>query len=87
MFKEKKKKTKKRTKKIKKEKKKQKRINKQKNASDFSTGQRSTPLLPTQRQVSYTIHIYVFWSAGSADQRKSLHVLVLVTNFYIANVG
>lgn len=88
MFKEKKKKTKKRTKKNqKRKKKKQKRINKQKNASDFSTGQRSTPLLPTQRQVSYTIHIYVFWSAGSADQRKSLHVLVLVTNFYIANVG
>ena len=39
------------------------------------------------KKVSYTIHIYTFWLASPADQRKSLHVLVLVTNFYIVNVG
>lgn len=39
------------------------------------------------KKVSYTIHIYTFWLARPADQRKSLHVLVLVTNFYIVNVG
>lgn len=39
------------------------------------------------KKVSYTIHIYTFWLANIADQRKSLHVLVLVTNFYIVNVG
>lgn len=75
--------------KLKKEQKKKAETNKQtkKNASDFSTRQRSTPLLPTQLQGFLTIHIYVFWLADRADQRKSLHVLVLVTNFYIANVG
>lgn len=53
----------------------------------FLPDSEAPPGFPLQRQVSYTIHIYVFWSASSADQRKSLHVLVLVTNFYIANVG
>lgn len=39
------------------------------------------------QKISYTIHIYMFWLASPADQRKSLHVLVLATNFYIVNVG
>lgn len=84
-----KKKRQKKNKNSKKSKKKKAETNKQtkKNASDFSTRQRSTPLLPTQLQGFLTIHIYVFWLADRADQRKSLHVLVLVTNFYIANVG
>lgn len=60
-----------------------------KSASDFSTRQRSTPLLPMQLQEGflYYTYIYTFWLARPADQRKSLHVLVLVTNFYIVNVG
>lgn len=78
-------------KKDKKRSKKNKKIKKQKqtkkNASDFSTRQRSTPCFPCNVKVSYAIHIYVFWLAGPAGRRKSLHVLVLVTNFYIANVG
>lgn len=61
-----------------------------KNASNFfSIRQRSTPFASqcNFKKVSYIIHIYTFWLASPANQRKSLHVLVLVTNFYIVNVG
>lgn len=61
-----------------------------KNASDFfSIRQLSTPFASqcNFKKVSYSIHIYTFWLASPANQRKSLHVLVLVTNFYIVNVG
>lgn len=52
----------------------------------FLPDSEAPPCFPCNFTVSYTIRIYVFWSAGPAHQRKSLHVLVLVTNFYIANV-
>uniref|UniRef100_A0A8D2HIG5 Uncharacterized protein n=1 Tax=Urocitellus parryii TaxID=9999 RepID=A0A8D2HIG5_UROPR len=76
----------------KKEKKREKKRNKQtktkKSASDFSTRQRSTPLLPMQLQEGSLNYTYInVLVGGPADQRKSLHVLVLVTNFYIVNVG
>lgn len=87
MFKE-KRKDKKKTKKNQKRKKKQKQINKQKKMQViFLPDSEAPPCFPCDFTVSYTIRIYVFWSAGPAHQRKSLHVLVLVTNFYIANVG
>lgn len=80
---------KKRQKKNQKRKKKQKQINKQKKKMQviFLPDSEAPPCFPCDFTVSYTIRIYVFWSAGPAHQRKSLHVLVLVTNFYIANVG
>lgn len=81
------KKNQKRTKKSKKEKKKQKQTNKKKMQVIFLPDSEAPPCFPRDFKVSSTIHIYVFWLAGAADQRKSLHVLVLVTNFYIANVG
>lgn len=88
MFKEKRKDKKKKTKKKSKQKKKQKQINKQKKMQViFLPDSEAPPCFPCDFTVSYTIRIYVFWSAGPAHQRKSLHVLVLVTNFYIANVG
>lgn len=82
-------KKKKKTKKIKKEQKNKKaETNKQKKMQViFLPDSEAPPCFPRNFKGSYTIHIYVFWLAGPADQRKSLHVLVLVTNFYIANVG
>lgn len=82
------KKIKKEQKRAKKKKKKQKQTNKKKKMQViFLPDSEAPPCFPRDFKVSSTIHIYVFWLAGAADQRKSLHVLVLVTNFYIANVG
>lgn len=81
------KKIKKEQKRAKKKKKKQKQTNKKKMQVIFLPDSEAPPCFPRDFKVSSTIHIYVFWLAGAADQRKSLHVLVLVTNFYIANVG
>lgn len=53
----------------------------------FLPDSEAPPCFPCNVKVSYAIHIYVFWLAGPAGRRKSLHVLVLVTNFYIADVG
>lgn len=66
-----------------------KRKNTRKNASFFFLSDSGAPLcFPCYfKKVSYIIHIYTFWLANPANQRKSLHVLVLVTNFYIVNVG
>lgn len=88
MFKE-KRKDKKKDKKNQKRKKKQKQINKQQKKMQviFLPDSEAPPCFPCDFTVSYTLRMYVFWSAGPAHQRKSLHVLVLVTNFYIANVG
>lgn len=82
-------KTKKKDKKNQKRKKKQKQINKQQKKMQviFLPDSEAPPCFPCDFTVSYTLRMYVFWSAGPAHQRKSLHVLVLVTNFYIANVG
>lgn len=79
---------KKKTKTPKNKKKQKQKQTKKKNASDFFLPDSEAPLcFPYNlKKVSYTIHIYMFWLAGPADQRKSLHVLVLVTNFYIVNV-
>lgn len=89
-----KKRQKKRLKKIKKEQKRAKKKKKSRNKQTkkkmqviFLPDSEAPPCFPRDFKVSSTIHIYVFWLAGAADQRKSLHVLVLVTNFYIANVG
>lgn len=78
-------------KKDKKDQKKNKKIKKQKQTKKmqviFLPDSEAPPCFPCNVKVSYAIHIYVFWLAGPAGRRKSLHVLVLVTNFYIANVG
>lgn len=78
---------KKKTKKIKKEQKNKKAETNKKMQVIFLPDSEAPPCFPCNVKVSYAIHIYVFWLAGPAGQRKSLHVLVLVTNFYIANVG
>lgn len=77
----------KKTKKIKKEQKNKKAETNKKMQVIFLPDSEAPPCFPCNVKVSYAIHIYVFWLAGPAGQRKSLHVLVLVTNFYIANVG
>lgn len=82
-------KTKKKDKKYQKKEQKNKKAetNKKKMQVIFLPDSEAPPCFPCNVKVSYAIHIYVFWPAGPAGRRKSLHVLVLVTNFYIANVG
>lgn len=84
-----KKKDKKKTKKIKKEKKKQKQINKQtKKMQVIFLPDSEAPLLPMQcHGFLYYTYICVLVGKACRPEEVSLHVLVLGTNFYIANVG
>lgn len=80
MFKEKRKDKKKKDKKKSKQKKKQKQINKQKkNASDFSTRQRSTPLLP-MRLHGFLYYTYICVLVGRPCPPEEVSACSSVSN-------
>lgn len=80
---------KKKDKKNQKRKKKQKQINKQtKKMQVIFLPDSEAPLLPMQcHGFLYYTYICVLVGKACRPEEVSLHVLVLVTNFYIANVG
>ena len=84
-----KKRQKKKDKKNQKRKKKQKQINKQtKKMQVIFLPDSEAPLLPMQcHGFLYYTYICVLVGKACRPEEVSLHVLVLVTNFYIANVG